>query len=867
MVSRCRPLLAAVALVALFAVTPEVLASPAGNDLVIVEKGKAQAVIVHGPDSKGSAGLLRGYIQASTKAKLPIVAEKDATKGARIHVGLTELVKKAGLPPADMDRDGFVVRRDGANLLLVGKDATSTEFAVIEFMERFLGYRHFFPGSLGTCLDRMDTLAVPSIDLRREPHFKSRLMSGLYGASSYLRFNRFRSRYAFHHNLLRIVRPSKYVKTNPEFFPILGGKRYLPEEDDDNSWQPCLTEPGVIRVSIETARQAFDNNPNLMGFSVGINDSNMFCECDRCMAVRMKFDKEDSSNIAGYFYTYMNKVAEEVARTHPGKMIGCLAYFNCRFPPPFKLNDNICVYQCNDRSQYSSPDFRHRDIEIMRDWGRVCKNPCIYEWLFGGYFVVPRIYTHRLHLALNAIHRNGGDGYYSEAYPNWGLDGPKLWIVSRLLWDLDEDPEALRREFCQRLYGAAADTMDAYYTELERLWAPPHDAQWSEGIYSFRGPEQLDCYPIEAVERLEAFLKRAAAEADSDLARARVAFVAKTFKLSAMFVRQREFYRKYAASPPKPGTEVMEMLRSVARIKAMDKEISEYIRTVVVPDQWTFFRSKSEFEDIKNNILYAVGVDYEQLLSVRAVNWIVAREAEAFQKAGGKGDLEKRLSDAIEAERKRNKLSFGGNALAAVPRAPKPPKIDGRIDPGEWKAATRLTGLTLLGGKEPAKEQTTLLLMWDDENIYAASDCVEADAPDVRAVHKLRDSFVFRDDSVELFFVPPAERVIARGDKPNWFYQIIISPIGAVYDAYAAKTRWNARIKPKAGVKKGSWQVEVAIPWQDFGGKPKAWEVWRSNFCRGNRTPGGETQELSSWVPSRHAFNDPTYFGLLIFRP
>ena len=97
-ISRCNSLLAAVALVALFAVTREVLASPAGNDLVIVEKGKAQAVIVHGPDSKGSAGLLRGYIQASTKAKLPIVAEKDATKGARIHVGLTELVKKAGLP-------------------------------------------------------------------------------------------------------------------------------------------------------------------------------------------------------------------------------------------------------------------------------------------------------------------------------------------------------------------------------------------------------------------------------------------------------------------------------------------------------------------------------------------------------------------------------------------------------------------------------------------------------------------------------------------------------------------------------------------------------------------------------------------------
>ena len=851
---------------AVFACTWHVALS-ASDGLVLVEKGQARAVIVCGPQCLGAAKLLRDTIQRSTGAALALVDERQAGERVQVHVGLTGRAKRLGLPPADLDRDGFVVRRDGPRLLLVGKDPTSTEFAVIEFLERFVGFRCFFPGKLGTCLDKLESLVVPPIHLRREPHFKSRLMSGMYGAGGFMRLNRFRRRYEFHHNLLRILRPSTYAKTHPEFYPVRSGRRYVPASDDDHSWQPCLTCPGVLRVCVETARKFFDAHPDAVGFSLGVNDSRGFCTCPACMDERRRLGEEEGTKLSNYYFTFLNKVADQVAKTHPGKILGCLGYVNVRWAPDFALRDNICVYICNDRSQYSSPGFRRRDIEILREWSRVCKRPCIYEWLFGGGFVVPRIYTRRLHTALNATWRCGGDGYYSEAYPNWALDGPKLWIVSRLLWDLDEDPAALRREFCQKLYGAAADTMNAYYRELERLWVPPRDGVWGERIHSFYQPDQLDCYPAEAVERLEAMLRRAAAEADSALAKARVAHVVKGFTLTAMFARQRAVCRAPGLASPAAGGGLAAMLKALGQARAIDKTIWDYVRSEIVPDRWTFHRKGAGFESVAAPMRRAIGVDYAQILSLGAIRRIVAREAEAFRQAGGKGDLEKRLRDALARQSARHGIELGGRVIAGVPRAPKPPRIDGTIDPAEWTAAARLTGLTLLGGKTLAKEQTVLHLMWDDRHIYVAADCVEAEAPVVLAAHTQRDTPVYRDDDVELFLIPPRRGADTARAESDSFYQIIVSPIATIYDAYAASPTWDAHIAPKTRVAKGRWQMELAVPWDDLGGKPSAWEVWRANFCRGNRSPTGRAAELSSWARARSAFNDPTYFGLLVFRP
>lgn len=45
-----------------------------------------------------------------------------------------------------------------------------------------------------------------------------------------------------------------------------------------------------------------------------------------------------------------------------------------------------------------------------------------------------------------------------------------VYALCRFLWDPDQDLDALKRDWCSRVYGPAADEMFAYLTSLEDAW-------------------------------------------------------------------------------------------------------------------------------------------------------------------------------------------------------------------------------------------------------------------------------------------------------------------------------------------------------------------------------------------------------------
>ena len=59
-----------------------------------------------------------------------------------------------------------------------------------------------------------------------------------------------------------------------------------------------------------------------------------------------------------------------------------------------------------------------------------------------------------------------------EAYPNWGMTGPFLWIYQRILWDgpSQVDVDALTKQFCEDMFAEGAEPMVKYWTTLEKLW-------------------------------------------------------------------------------------------------------------------------------------------------------------------------------------------------------------------------------------------------------------------------------------------------------------------------------------------------------------------------------------------------------------
>ena len=257
--------------------------------ITIVKHGKPLAVItVSRGASKpvaDAAQLLSDDIEKSTQAKLPLESAVPASGRVVIHVGQDDYTRQLGLDLKSLGTDGFVITfPDSKNIVIAGSGDRGTEFGIYEFLERYVGVRWLMPGPYGEDIPHSPTITVSRDEIRQEPAYQWRHVSGNIGAT-WSRRNRNNSELIpSYHNLSRLFPPSKYAKSHPEFFPILNGKRYIPSDDADGNWQPCFSADGLVEEASNNIKEYFRTHPGERYFSLGMNDTTRFCECERCRA-------------------------------------------------------------------------------------------------------------------------------------------------------------------------------------------------------------------------------------------------------------------------------------------------------------------------------------------------------------------------------------------------------------------------------------------------------------------------------------------------------------------------------------------------------------------------------------------------------
>lgn len=173
----------------------------------------------------------------------------------------------------------------------------------------------------------------------------------------------------------------------------------------------------------------------------------------------------------------------------------------------------------------------------------------------------------------------------------------------------------------------------------------------------------------------------------------------------------------------------------------------------------------------------------------------------------------------------------------------KAPVIDGRLNDAAWKKATKITPFLRLRANVPAKVQTTAYLTFDSENLYVAFDCPFPEGERLKRHFRYRDDALFDDDECVEFWVDP----LGSGCTS---YHFGINPNGALIDGFHTHDKefdagWDATGAQVASHVEGArWCAELAIPFEDLGGRPAPDMLWRVNWARERRTR--EAQELSS---------------------
>ena len=432
---------------------------------------------------KGSAAELVKYVKEATGKTLTVATEAPPA-GAVIHVGDLAAAKAYGIDVEKLERQELLIAFPAPDrcILIGGADPVmkaygwehvasdiGTQYAVHEFLERFVGVRWLMAGELFLHVPEAASLTALRAEIRSRPAYLMRKLSGPGGPGFCVWNRETPPLIRYHHGMEKIYPAGKYAKTRPDFYHVLHGKRRVPTSDAMEHWNPCWSAAGLVEEGIKTIVAYFRAYPGQDSISLGIMDVTPACECDGCQ----KLVEKDGGFPETYAH-WANAIAEGVTREFPNKQFGFLGYMAVRQPPAtVKLHPALVPFLTTERMMWAKPSVKEYHHALQARWTGVAHEQGWYDYIYGGRsHVIPRGWYHVMAESLRYGRENNVRYYYAEAYSQekW-LDGPKLYVTLKLLWNPDLDVDKELDVWCTAVVGAEAGTfLRQYYDFWEDYW-------------------------------------------------------------------------------------------------------------------------------------------------------------------------------------------------------------------------------------------------------------------------------------------------------------------------------------------------------------------------------------------------------------
>ena len=426
---------------------------------------------------------LKNYLDYITSSSIPLKS-LDSNQDSTPVLAVERAAEALGMIPLeDWGEDTFSIQTTAKGLGISG-GKRGVIYGVYEFLEK-LGCRFFTTTS--ERIPSIPDLELPVIEDTQTPVFEYRFHNyvDFTGHPSFAVKNRINgpirmtekmggnlSYVWFVHSFNHIIDPEKWFDTHPEYFSLVDGKR-LKERT-----QLCLTNPDVLRITIEKVREALKKRPNHRLISVSQNDWYNNCTCSDCK----KIDEEEGS-AAGSLIWFVNQVAEAIEPEFPDVIVDTLAYQYTRpAPKHIRPRKNVCVRLCSIESCFAHPldqcDDEHRKvtrpdgttsrfIQDLRDWAKVCDRVYIWDYTTCfSHYPMPYPNWNVLQPNMQSFAENNVKGVFEQACMAIGgstdFNELRAYLLAKLMWNPDCDVELHKKEFMDHYYGEAAPYLNKY---------------------------------------------------------------------------------------------------------------------------------------------------------------------------------------------------------------------------------------------------------------------------------------------------------------------------------------------------------------------------------------------------------------------
>ena len=376
-------------------------------------------------------------------------------------------------------------------------DDQGTCLAAYDFLERCCGVRWYGPTESTLVIPAARTLRAGGDDIRRAPALKHRgalvscswpFLRGQWGEFSreqlYLHWRRLRAggeRWAANHTFF--PQTIKTTFTDPA---------YQCQNPRGRGSQLCYSNPKLVNQVTRMARDYFDGTGDLPEgwkaagdyFAIVPDDNINLCNCEACRALlkqgaSRKTGFFSSGEMSDYWFSFVNAVAREVGRTHPGKFIATLAYWSYALPPGFALEPNVSVSPCLHTCLYAIHDgARENDLKLYRGWLKQTKAP-MFLWVYYHHPMepalierwkcFPNVMVHQTAKTMQMFIRDNVRGIFECGEQ----DQLEQYILAKVWDDPTVNVDGLIEEFFRLYFGAAGEPMQKFYLGLEAIACNP----------------------------------------------------------------------------------------------------------------------------------------------------------------------------------------------------------------------------------------------------------------------------------------------------------------------------------------------------------------------------------------------------------
>ena len=478
------------------------------SDFILAERGKVpECAISLAPNSgecvRYAAEELQRFVRETTGVELPVASGAEAPglglAVVRLLSGATAAddnkrttTSGVGAPNLLNSRDAFRIAVSGDELRIEGGGPRGVLYGVYEVLERFAGCRWY--SSWHSRIPRLDRIAIPAdldetqtpafemrepfwYDVRRHPEFEARLranghkwgtIAAKFGGDDFC----FGGGLASCHTFDVLLPPDKYFADHPEYYCMVDGKRTLSGSRRWGGWQPCLSNPDVLRIVTSNLLERIRKDPGAKFYGVSQMDNDNWCDCPKCRAI----DEEEGSH-AGTVIRFVNAVAEAVEKEFPDAVVETLAYNWSRKPPAkTRLHRNVIVCLCTSGCDFAEPLSSNpypKNVEFLEDiveWGSQTDRLYVWDYATDFHFF-PFPFPNVLALQGNIrFFRDNNVRYLFEQGDHVGYHADfaelKAWLQSKWMWNPELPMGPLLDDFFEGYYGAGAPFVREWFEAL-----------------------------------------------------------------------------------------------------------------------------------------------------------------------------------------------------------------------------------------------------------------------------------------------------------------------------------------------------------------------------------------------------------------